>query len=287
MEDSMPKKTILDFKIMASQNEKIAMLTAYDYPSASILEKAEIDIILVGDSLGMVVLGYDSTVPVTMEEMLHHTKAVRRGAPNTFIVTDLPFLSYATSQDALLNAGRLIKEGNADAVKLEGGEYYADTVRTLTKAGIPVVGHIGLTPQTASQLGGYKVQGKDLESAITLNKDALILEKAGIIMLVLEAIPKQLAEKITMELSVPTIGIGAGEMCSGQVLVWHDLMGLFDKFVPKFVKQYESLGTLALEAVKSYSKDVKESAFPIDKHSFSLSDEILNSLYNKKQNLEE
>lgn len=279
----MPKKTIHDFKTMASQNEKIAMLTAYDYPSASILEKAEIDIILVGDSLGMVVLGYDSTVPVTIEEMLHHTKAVRRGAPNTFIAVDLPFLSYATPEDALKNAGKLIKEGNADAVKLEGGEDYADTVGLLTRAGIPVVGHIGLTPQTASQLGGYKVQGKDLESALKLNEDALSLEKAGIIMLVLEAIPKQLAQKITMELSVPTIGIGAGGMCNGQVLVLHDLMGLFDKFVPKFVKQYESLGSLALEAVKRYSKDVKESAFPTDKHSFFLSDEITNSLYNKKK----
>ncbi len=278
----MPKKTIPDFKIMASQNEKIAMLTAYDFPSASILEKAQIDIILVGDSLGMVVLGYDSTVPVTMAEMLHHTKAVRRGAPNTFIVADLPFLSYATPEDALKNAGRLIKEGNADAVKLEGGEAYAETVRLLTRAGIPVVGHIGLTPQTASQLGGYKVQGKDLESAYKLNKDALSLEKAGIFMIVLEAIPKQLAEKITMELSVPTIGIGAGEKCDGQVLVLHDLMGLFDKFVPKFVKQYESLGSLAVEAVKRYNKDVKESAFPTDQHSFFLSDEIANSLYNEK-----
>ncbi|KUO67025.1 MAG: 3-methyl-2-oxobutanoate hydroxymethyltransferase [Gracilibacter sp. BRH_c7a] len=279
----MAKKTIHDFQRMVSKNEKISMLTAYDYPSASILEKAEIDIILVGDSLGMVVLGYDSTVPVTMEEMLHHTKAVRRGAPNTFIVADLPFLSYATSEDALKNAGRLIKEGDADAVKLEGGEGFAETVRVLTRAGISVVGHIGLTPQTISQLGGYKVQGKDFESASQLNQDALSLEKAGIIMLVLEAIPKQLAEIITTELSVPTIGIGAGDKCDGQVLVFHDLMGLFDKFVPKFVKQYESLGSLAVEAVKKYSKEVKESAFPTDKHSFSLSEEITNRLYDKKR----
>lgn len=280
----MAKKTIPDFKTMAYQNEKITMLTAYDYPSASILEKAGIDVILVGDSLGMVVLGYDSTVSVTIDEMLHHTKAVRRGAQDTFIVADLPFLSYATAEDALKNAGKLIKEGNADAVKLEGGEDYAETVRLLTRAGIPVVGHIGLTPQTASQLGGFKVQGKDLDSAVKLIKDALSLEKAGIIMLVLEAIPKQLAEKITMELSIPTIGIGAGEKCNGQVLVFHDLMGLFDKFVPKFVKQYEPLGHLATEAVKRYNKDVKESAFPTDKHSFTLSNEVANSLNNSKNN---
>lgn len=274
----MPKLTIPEFKKMASKNEKIVMLTAYDYPCATILEKAGIDIILVGDSLGMVVLGYDSTVPVTIGEMLHHTKAVRRGAPNTFIVADLPFLSYATPQDALQNAGKLIKQGNADAVKLEGGEEYSEIVSMLTKAGIPVVGHIGLTPQTAAQLGGYKVQGKDLDSALKLITDAKSLEKAGIIMLVLEAIPKQLAERITRELSIPTIGIGAGDKCDGQVLVLHDLIGLFDKFVPKFVKQYELLGATIGDAVRRYSDDVKESKFPTDNHSFFLSDDMADNL---------
>lgn len=278
----MSKKTILDFKNMALQNEKIAMLTAYDYTTARILEKAGIDIILVGDSLGMVVLGYDSTVPVTIDEMLHHTKAVRRGAPKTFIVADLPYLSYATEQEALHNAGKLIKEGNADAVKLEGGEEYAGIVRFLTRAGIPVVGHIGLTPQTVSQLGGYKVQGKDLVSAVKLIEDAHCLEKSGIIMLVLEAIPKQLAERITTEISSPTIGIGAGDRCNGQVLVFHDLIGLFEKFVPKFVKQYAQLASVVEEAVQKYRDDVKESKFPSDNHSFFLSDDIVDQLDNKK-----
>lgn len=279
----MQKKTIPDFKRMAAEYERIAMLTAYDYPTARILEEAGTDIILVGDSLGMVVLGYDSTVPVTIEEMLHHTKAVRRGAPNTYIVADLPFLSYATRNDALNNAGKLIKEGHADAVKLEGGEDYADIISFLTRSGIPVVGHIGLTPQTAGQLGGFKVQGRDLDSAVKLIEDALCLERAGAFMVVLEAVPKQLAEKITMELSIPTIGIGAGEKCSGQVLVLHDLLGLFDKFVPKFVKQYELLGPLAVEAVKKYCRDVKEAAFPTDEHSFSMSDEIVKHLYSKNK----
>ena len=275
----MKKKTIPDFKRMAAENEKITMLTAYDYPSARILEEAGTDIILVGDSLGMVVLGYDSTVPVTIDEMLHHTKAVRRGAPNTFTVADLPFLTYATQNDALHNAGKLIQYGNADAVKLEGGEEYADIISFLTRTGIPVVGHIGLTPQTASQLGGFKVQGRDLESATRLIKDAICLEQAGVFMIVLEAVPKQLAERITMEISIPTIGIGAGEKCSGQVLVFHDLLGLFDKFVPKFVKQYEQLNPLAVNAVKRYCKEVKESAFPGDEHSFSASDEIVKHIY--------
>lgn len=274
----MKKKSIPELMAMSEHGEKITMLTAYDYPTAVILEKAGIDTILVGDSLGMVVLGYDSTVPVTMEDMLHHTKAVRRGAPNTFVITDLPYLSYSTPQDALMNAGRLIKEAGADAVKLEGGEDYAETIRFLTRSGIPVVGHIGLTPQTAAQLGGFKVQGKDFDSAVKLLKDAHAVSEAGAIMLTLEAIPSPVAEKITKGISIPTIGIGAGEKCSGQVLVLHDLVGLFDRFVPKFVKQYESLGNKIEIAVKQYCLEVKGSLFPATEHTFSLTEEVLNKL---------
>ncbi|MGI6449731.1 MAG: 3-methyl-2-oxobutanoate hydroxymethyltransferase [Desulfitobacteriia bacterium] len=278
----MKKKSIPELKAMAAQGKKITMLTAYDYPTAKILEKAGVDTILVGDSLGMVVLGYESTVPVTMEDMLHHAKAVRRGAPNTFVVVDLPYLSYATPQDALCNAGRLIQEGGADAVKLEGGQDYSEIVAFLTRSGIPVVGHIGLTPQTAAQLGGFKVQGKDLDSANKLRQDAQAIANAGAIMLTLEAIPSILAEKITEEISIPTIGIGAGNKCSGQVLVFHDLVGLFDRFVPKFVKQYESLAEKIDIAVKQYCKDVKDSVFPSAEHSFSLNEEVLTRLYGDK-----
>ncbi|HHV64168.1 MAG TPA: 3-methyl-2-oxobutanoate hydroxymethyltransferase [Peptococcaceae bacterium] len=278
----MEKKSIPELKAMASKGEKITMLTAYDYPTAKILEKAGVDTILVGDSLGMVVLGYDSTVPVTMADMLHHTKAVRRGAPNTFVVVDLPYLSYATPQDALRNAGCLIQQGGADAVKLEGGQDYAATVTFLTKSGIPVVGHIGLTPQTATQLGGFKVQGKDLDGAKKLLQDAQAIAQAGAIMLVLEAIPSALAEKITNEINIPTIGIGAGNKCSGQVLVFHDLVGLFDRFVPKFVKQYENLAEKIELAVKQYCQEVKESVFPSEQHSFSLNEEVLTRLYGDK-----
>lgn len=275
----MKKKTILEFKSMAEKGNKITMLTAYDYPTAKILESAGIDIILVGDSLGMVVLGYESTVSVTMEEMIHHTKAVRRGAPDTFVVTDLPYLSYATPNEALHNAGRLIKEGGADAVKLEGGTEYFDIVNFLTHRGVPVVGHIGLTPQTATQLGGFKVQGKDLESAKKLIQDAQVIEKAGAFMVVLEAIPSTLAAKITQELTIPTIGIGAGENNDGQVLVLHDMVGLFQNFVPRFVKQYSHVGDHIETAVRQYCEEVKSSLFPSKEHTFSLNDDVLNKLY--------
>jgi len=278
----MKKKSIPELKHMAEKGERITMLTAYDYPSANILEKSGVDTILVGDSLGMVVLGYDSTVPVTMEDMIHHTKAVRRGAPDTFVLSDLPYLSYANPQDALKNAGRLIKEGGADAVKLEGGTDYSEIIAYLTKRGIPVVGHIGLTPQTATQLGGFKVQGKDIESASSLLRDAHALEQAGAIMLVLEAIPSTLAEVITNQVHIPTIGIGAGEKCSGQVLVFHDMLGLFDKFVPRFVKQYAHLGLEIEAAVKQYCEEVKGSVFPSADHSFSLNEEVISKLYGGK-----
>ncbi|NLL51656.1 MAG: 3-methyl-2-oxobutanoate hydroxymethyltransferase [Peptococcaceae bacterium] len=275
------KKTIQELQKMAKEGNKITMLTAYDYPTAYLLEKADIDTILVGDSLGMVVLGYDSTVPVTMDEMVHHTKAVRRGAPDTFVIADLPYLSYSTPQEALFNSGRLIKEGRADAVKLEGGQYFAPIIEYLTKNGIPVVAHIGLTPQTSTQLGGFKVQGKDLESASKIYHDALAVEKAGAIMVVLEAIPAPLAARITAELIIPTIGIGAGEKCDGQVLVVHDLLGLYEKFVPKFVKQYENLAQNIQSAVKQYCQEVKDSEFPTPQHSFQMEEAVLNSIFTK------
>lgn len=275
------KKTIPDFLKMKNNSEKITMLTAYDYPSARWVEEAEIDMILVGDSLGMVVLGYDSTVPVTIEEMLHHVKAVRRGAPGTFIVADLPFMSYPTVELALYNSGRLIKEGGADAVKLEGGESFAAIVKALVQAGVPVVGHIGLTPQTATQLGGFKVQGRDLESARRLIQDAKILEEAGAFMLVLEAIPAEVAKRISMGLSIPTIGIGAGQECDGQVLVFHDLLGMFDRFKPKFVKTYAELCEPAIAGIQRYIKEVKEGIFPGNEHTFSVSEEVVDKLYGK------
>jgi len=267
---------------MKQTSEKISMLTAYDYPSARWVEEAGVDTILVGDSLGMVVLGYDSTVPVTIEEMLHHTKAVRRGAMQTFLITDMPFMSYATSDLALMNAGRLIKEGGADAVKLEGGQNVVHIVQALTRAGIPVVGHIGLTPQTASQLGGYIVQGRDLSSAKQLVKDAHALELAGAFLLVLELMPKQVAHQISTELKIPTIGIGAGLDCDGQVLVFHDILGLFERFQPKFVKQYAQLGQDAVQAIKSFHDEVKLSHFPATEHTFGLSDEVIQKLYGDK-----
>jgi len=276
------KKMIPDFEKMKQAGEKISMLTAYDYPSAQWVEEAGIDTILVGDSLGMVVLGYDSTVPVTMEEMLHHTKAVCRGATKTFVIADMPFMSYASIDLALMNAGRLIKEGGADAVKLEGGLNVASIVQALTRAGIPVVGHIGLTPQTANQLGGFKVQGRDLESAKQLVKDGQALEQAGAFLLVLEAIPRQVAGQISTELAIPTIGIGAGLECDGQVLVFHDILGLFKRFRPKFVKQYASMGQDAVEAIQAFHKEVKSSQFPEEEHTFDLSEEVIEKLYGNK-----
>lgn len=276
------KKTIPDFEKMKQAGEKISMLTAYDYPTAKLVEQAGVDTILVGDSLGMVVLGYDSTVPVTMEEMLHHTKAARRGAINTFVIADMPFMSYATLDLALMNAGRLIKEGGADAVKLEGGSHIVHIVENLTRAGIPVVGHIGLTPQTAAQLGGFKVQGRDLESASQLVKDGQALEQAGAFLLVLEAIPKQVAGQISDGLKIPTIGIGAGMDCDGQVLVFHDLLGLFERFKPKFVKQFAQLGREAVRAINMYHMEVKASQFPAEEHTFGLSEQVIQKLYGDK-----
>ncbi|HWR56912.1 MAG TPA: 3-methyl-2-oxobutanoate hydroxymethyltransferase [Negativicutes bacterium] len=273
------KKTLLQFRDMKQQKEKITVLTAYDYPTARLVEQAGMDMILIGDSLGMVVLGYDSTVPVTMEDMLHHAKAVRRGAAQTFLVVDMPFMSYNVSTaEAIRNAGRLMQEGGADAVKLEGGETIAATAAAIVRAGIPVMGHIGLTPQTATQLGGFKVQGRDRAAAESLLRDARAIERAGAFAITLEAMPQQLAAYITAGLSIPTIGIGAGAECDGQVLVLHDLIGLFPRFVPKFVKQYAQLSANIVEACRQYQQEVRQGAFPAAEHCFNMNAELLAGL---------
>lgn len=273
-------KTLNDFQRMKKDGQKIVMLTAYDYPSARLAEGAGVDVILVGDSLGMVVLGYDSTVPVTMADMLHHTRAARRGARDTFLITDMPFLTYQISPaQALENAGRLVQEGGCEAVKVEGGEEIAPQVRALVRAGIPVCAHIGLTPQSATALSGYKVQGRTAEAARKLLHDALALEEAGAFMIVLECIPVQVAEMIGKRLSIPTIGIGAGVACDGQVLVFHDTLGLFERFVPKFVKQFDTLAVKAREALGSYAEEVRSGAFPGPEHTFSMKEEELQRIY--------
>jgi len=263
------RKTTLDIKKMKALGEKITMLTAYDYAFSSILDECNIDIILVGDSLGMVVLGYDTTLPVTMEDMLHHTKAVSRAAQNALIVADMPFLSYQISPaTALANAGRFLQEANAQAVKLEGGREYAETVQKIVSAGIPVMAHLGLTPQSIHQIGGYKVQGKKEDAARKIVEDAKILEEAGAFSLVLECIPEGLASEITYSLTIPTIGIGAGVNCDGQVLVINDMLGIYDRFTPKHVKKYANLNLEIKKAVKTYIAEVKHGAFPDSEHSF-------------------
>lgn len=270
------KVTISDLIAKKESGEKITMITAYDYPTAQMVDQAGIDTILVGDSLGMVVLGYASTVPVTMEEMLHHSKAVMRATKYAFVIGDMPFMSYQTSiEKAVENAGRFIKEGSCDAVKLEGGSEVVPVVKAIVDAGIPVCAHIGLTPQTATKLGGFKVQGKDAESARNLISSAKDLESAGAFMIVMECIPDIIALRITDELSIPTIGIGAGKDCNGQVLVYHDTVGLFDRFTPKFVKQYIKLGPMIVDALKDYKREVEEGIFPGKEHIFKMSkDEV-------------
>jgi 3-methyl-2-oxobutanoate hydroxymethyltransferase len=263
------KKTVLDIQRMKAEGERIAVLTCYDYPTAAIMDGCGIDMILVGDSVGVVVSGYDHTLPVTMEEMIYHTRAVMRSRPNALVVTDMPFLSYQTDlKSARLNAGLLIKDGGAAAVKIEGGANVADTIAAITDMDIPVVGHIGLTPQSLHRMGGFKVQGKSEEQAEKLLQDALAVERAGAFAVVLEGIPMGLAAKITAELSIPTIGIGAGPMCDGQVLVLHDILGLCSKYSPKFVKRYAELAPVIGEAVSSYIADVKGGTFPEERHSF-------------------
>lgn len=260
--------------------EPITMITAYDYPTAKAVDEAGIDVILVGDSLGMVVLGYESTISVTVGDMVHHTKAVTRGNKRALVVTDLPFLSYHGSFDATLKAcATIMQEGHAHAVKLEGGEEMAETIRRLTTAGVPVMGHIGLTPQSVHQLGGYKVQGKDLEAAQKLMDEAKVIEQSGAFALVLECIPAPLAQKISEQLSIPTIGIGAGVHCDGQVLVFHDLVSFGSNIQPKFVKTYSNIHEQIVHSVKHYIEDVQTGAFPTAEHSFSMKDDVLNKLY--------
>ena len=256
------------------------MLTAYDYPTAKLAAEAGVDVLLVGDSLGMVLLGYDSTVPVSLEEMLYHTKAARRGAPEVHLVADLPFLADATPERALAAAERLIKEGGADSVKLEGAKLAA--VQALVSAGVPVLGHLGLTPQTASSLGGYKVQGKTPAAAKKLLEDALALEAAGVWGVVLEMVPVPLARLVSEQLSVPTIGIGAGAATDGQVLVFHDLIGVFDRFQPKFVRRYLEGGALIRDAIAAYAADVRSGAFPADEHGYAMDESTLEGIYGEE-----
>ena len=263
-----------------AEGNVVTMLTAYDFSMAKILDAAGIDMLLVGDSLGNVVLGHDSTLPVTMEDMIHHAKAVCRGAQRALVVVDMPFMSYQVSiEQGVSNAGRLIKETGAQAVKLEGGEEVADVVRAIVRAGIPVMGHLGLTPQSIHNLGGYKVQCKNEKAAQKLLNDAKIIEESGAFALVLECIPTLLAQKVTQQIGITTIGIGAGVHCDGQVLVTNDLLGLYPGFTPKFVKQYASLHIQITQAVTDYKIEVKQRAFPAAEHSFKIADEVLEKLY--------
>lgn len=274
------KVTIHDLQAKKERGEPFTMVTAYDYPTAVIVDKAGIDAILVGDSLAMVVLGLPNTVSVTMEEMLHHCRAVSRGAQYALLVGDMPFMSYQTGPaDAVRNAGRFLKEAGMDVVKLEGGKKMAPIARAIVDAGIPVMGHIGLTPQTISALGGFKVQGKDAAAAQQVIDDALALEDAGCFAIVLEAIPDRVAKIITERLSIPTIGIGAGPHCDGQVLVTHDMVGLFDRFVPKFVKRYVNVHDQMVEALRQFKAEVENRTFPGPEHCFTIKDEVLERLY--------
>jgi 3-methyl-2-oxobutanoate hydroxymethyltransferase len=265
----MPKITVLDILKKKAEGKKITMLTAYDYPTAQIVDQAGIDMILVGDSLGNVVQGVANTLPVTMDEMIYHTKMVSRGTQSAMVVGDMPFLSYQTDKaDAVRNAGRFLKEAGAEAVKLEGGTQMAEAIRAIVNAGIPVVAHIGLTPQYLHMLGGFKVQGKDEAAREKILADARAVQDAGAFSVVLEAIPSSLSKEIHEMLHIPTIGIGAGPDCDGQVLVLHDLLGLFDRFTPKFVKKYVNLKDQALKAVKEYKQEVESGTFPSQEHSF-------------------
>lgn len=271
--------TIRDLKNMKARGEKIAMITAYDYTSAMIVERAGIPIILVGDSLGHVIMGHDSTVPVTMADMIHHIQAVMRGTEKTHVVGDMPFMSYqADAADGVRNAGRLLKEGGCQSVKLEGGRPVADIVRKIVQAGIPVMGHLGLTPQAVNQLGGYRIQGRTTKAAVELIDDAKALEEAGAYALVLEGVPTQLAQMVTERLSIPTIGIGAGVHCDGQVQVFHDLLGLFDDFAPKHARKYANLSEVIQDAVSRYVSDVQAQTFPTEKESFNMKPEVAQEL---------
>lgn len=273
------KVTVLDVQQAKEENRKLTMVTAYDYPFGLLADEAGIDIVLVGDSLGMVVMGLAGTVEVNMEHMIHHIRAVTRGCKNPFIVGDMPFMSYNTSiREAIINAGRLLKEGGCESIKLEGGVDFAPTVEAIVKAGIPVQGHIGLTPQTASALGGFKMQGRDAAAAKQIIDDAKALENAGVFSMILEAVPAPLGKLVAEAVKVPVIGIGAGPDVDGQVLVTHDMIGLFDKFVPKFVKQYTNIRKVILEALSEYKQEVLDVEFPAPEHSFKMPEEALEEL---------
>ena len=274
------KKKVSTLQQAKENGQKITMLTAYDYSTAKLMDEAGIDMILVGDSLGNVILGYEDTISVTMEDMIHHGAAVSRGVKETMVVVDMPFMSYQISvEEAVTNAGRLMKEGRANAVKLEGGKSVCPQIKAITQAGIPVVAHLGLTPQSINALGGYKVQGKSEDAAKKLLEDALAVQEAGAFALVLECVPTKLASLITKKLTIPTIGIGAGNECDGQVLVYQDMLGMFSDYVPKFVKQFAQVGEIMKKAFTDYKEEVASGAFPAEKNSYKIDDEVIDKLY--------
>lgn len=274
------KNTVNTFREAKEKGEKLAMLTAYDYSTAKLEDEAGINGILVGDSLGNVVLGYEDTISVTMEDMIHHGAAVARGAKNALVVIDMPFMSYQTSvYDAVVNAGRLMKEGRANAVKLEGGAEVCPQIKAITDAGIPVMAHLGLTPQSVNAFGGYKVQGKSEAAAKKLIEDAQAIEKAGAFAVVLECVPAKLAEMVSAKLDIPTIGIGAGAGCDGQILVYQDMLGMFSDYTPKFVKRFAEAGQMMQGAFADYIKEVQEGSYPAPEHTFKIDDEVLEKLY--------
>lgn len=274
------KTTVATLKEKKLAGEKVTMLTAYDYSTAKLMDNAGIEMLLVGDSLGNVILGYENTLSVTMEDMIHHTSAVARGAENAMVVADMPFMSYQTSvYDAVVNAGRLIKEGHAHAVKLEGGKSVCPQIKAITEASIPVVAHIGLTPQSVNAFGGFKVQGKDAENAERLIEEAKAVQEAGAFAVVMECVPAKLAEYITSQVSITTIGIGAGAGCDGQVLVYQDMLGMFSDYKPKFVKKFADVGSIMTQAFSDYIKEVKDGTFPAEEHTFGISDDVMKKLY--------
>jgi len=279
MEEEM-KNTVVTFQQMKEKGEKISMLTAYDYSTAKLEDEAGVTSILVGDSLGNVILGYEDTISVTMDDMIHHGAAVARGAKNALVIIDMPFMSYQTSvYDAVVNAGRLMKEGRAGAVKLEGGTEVCPQIRAIVDAGIPVCAHLGLTPQSINAFGGFKVQGKTEKAAKKLLEDALEIQKAGAFAVVLEGIPKKLADLVTEKLTIPTIGIGAGNGCDGQVLVYQDMLGMFSDFTPKFVKRYANIGEVMKDAFRQYMEEIQSGVFPAEEHQYKIDDDIIEKLY--------
>jgi 3-methyl-2-oxobutanoate hydroxymethyltransferase len=267
----MAKKNIIDFAEMKRKGEKVTWITAYDFPTASLVEQAGLDMILVGDSLGMVVYGYPGTIPVTMDQMIYHTEAVRRGAPNTFVIGDMPFLSYQKSvEDAITNAGRFYKEASVDAIKLEGGKRVVPQIQGIVDSGMVVVGHIGLTPQSSAQLGGFKPQGNTAQQAMALLEDAKAVEAAGCSLLLVEGVPPETGKIITEALSIPVYGIGAGPYCDGQVIIVSDMLGLFEVFTPKFVKKYTNLAEIMREAFREYAREIREGKFPTPEHCYKM-----------------